>query len=170
MHKTRKKSLLTWEQDWVKAKDRFWSKVTKTDTCWLWIGTLQSKGYGHFLMGGRRQRAHRVVYRWAYGPIPEELLVEHKCRVRNCVRPEHLRLATNKQNMENLGLNRRSTSGVRNVVWVEANSKWKGVISHDGVRIYLGLFKDIKEAEAAVVAKRLELHTYNVDDRLDTAA
>lgn len=74
--------------------ERFWSKVNKTDGCWLWTGVHNGVGYGQFhLQGadGRRQRyAHRVAYEWQHGPIPDGMELDHLCRTPACVRPSHL--------------------------------------------------------------------------------
>lgn len=65
------------------------------DGCWLWTGNLQSGGYGHAMVGnGRGALAHRHVYELLVGPIPEGLHLDHLCRVRNCVRPDHLEPVT----------------------------------------------------------------------------
>jgi hypothetical protein len=79
---------------------RFWEKVFKTDTCWLWTGWLH-KGYGVMAINQDPVRAHRFSWELHYGPIPkgdEEICVLHKCDVPTCVRPEHLFLGTDKDN------------------------------------------------------------------------
>ncbi len=76
---------------------RFWQKVNKTDTCWLWFGAKNSDGYGYFRMGGRgvpMVRAHAWAYVTLVGSIPKGLQLDHLCRVRNCVRPDHLEPVT----------------------------------------------------------------------------
>lgn len=83
----------------VDPRVRFWEHVSKTETCWLWIGQ-RKKGYGYFRGG----RAHRLSYVWARGPVPIGLEIDHLCRVRSCVNPSHLEAVTPKEN------NRRSTS------------------------------------------------------------
>ena len=69
--------------------------------CWLWLGHLQ-RGYGRFEIGRRGQRqtflAHRFSYELHKGPIPEGLTLDHLCRVRCCVNPNHVEPVTNKEN------------------------------------------------------------------------
>ena len=79
------------------VEGRFWSNVDKTNSCWLWTGPRTVDGYGFFSLSNRgriEQRAHRVSWRWAFGPIPSGLLVCHACDVPLCVNPQHLFLGT----------------------------------------------------------------------------
>lgn len=69
---------------------RFWSYVDKSDGCWLWTGYTNPKGYGRFMLNGRQVQVHRFAYEAEVGPIPEGLEIDHLCRTRNCVRPDHL--------------------------------------------------------------------------------
>lgn len=86
-------------------EERFWSKVNKTDTCWLWTAQITPDGYGRFQVGSRKDGtsrgalAHRVAYELVVGPIPAGLQLDHLCRVRNCVRPDHLEPVTQEENM-----------------------------------------------------------------------
>jgi hypothetical protein len=81
----------------VPPLDRFFSKVEKTDTCWLWTGALR-RGYGDFSIGDHDMRAHRFAYETFRGPIPDGLVIDHLCRVRNCVNPDHLEPVTDAEN------------------------------------------------------------------------
>jgi len=93
---------------------RFWTKVEKTlDDCWLWTGA-KCFGYGTFQLDGKAQRAHRVIWLWTKGQIPERLLVCHKCDVRNCVNPEHLFLGTYLDNNRDRKEKGRGATGDRN--------------------------------------------------------
>lgn len=149
---------------------RFWSKVNKTETCWLWTGALTPKGYGNFSVGrGTTKRAHWWSYGLANGPLPKGKLVDHRCHVKHCVNPSHLRPVTNKQNLENrVGAASNSKSGVRGVCWYAARNKWLAYVTHHSKRIHVGYFIDLADAEQAVIAKRLELFTHNEVDRLAT--
>lgn len=67
--------------------------------CWLWTGTIERTGYGRFWLGGRQEIAHRASYALLIGPIPEGLTIDHLCRVRACVNPDHLEPVTLAENI-----------------------------------------------------------------------
>lgn len=78
--------------------ERFWPKVQKTDSCWMWTGGTNPHGYGRFWNGQRLVYAHRFVYELLVGPIPAGLDLDHLCRVHGCVNPEHLEPVTRREN------------------------------------------------------------------------
>lgn len=86
--------------------ERFLSKVdTAGDGCWEWIGARHRNGYGLFQAGRRSpanhavpEGAHRVAYRLFVGTIPENAVIDHLCRNRACVRPEHLEAVSSGEN------------------------------------------------------------------------
>jgi hypothetical protein len=92
----------------VSDVDRFMAWVSQSGPemrpglgpCWLWTGALTQKGYGQFSLGGVNWRAHRAAWHLFCGAIPAETpFVLHRCDLRACVRPDHLWLGTNQQNM-----------------------------------------------------------------------
>lgn len=148
------------------SEDRFWAKVAKGDGCWEWMGTRLEKGYGVFNIHPKMLKAHRLAFMWAKGAIPDGIHIDHICHNPSCVKPEHLRLATNKQNQENQkGPQARNRSGYRGVFWDKDRRKWGTLVTHRGRRIGAGHYADVEEANTAVVAKRNQLYTHNNPDR-----
>ena len=80
--------------------ERFWSKVQKTDECWIWTASRKFDGYGRFWYHGREILAHRFSWKLHNGIIPEGLNVLHKCDNPPCVRPNHLLLGTQYDNIQ----------------------------------------------------------------------
>ncbi len=87
---------------------RFWAKVEKTDSCWIWRGQLGGRGYGHTkrMIDGkiRAKPAHRLAWEMLIGPIPKGLSVLHECDNKLCVRPGpgHMHLGTHQENMREM--------------------------------------------------------------------
>ena len=77
---------------------RFWDKVEKTDSCWLWTGYRNEKGYGIFRVIGGVERAHRFSYLLHYGEIPAGKMILHSCDNPSCVNPSHLYAGTETDN------------------------------------------------------------------------
>ena len=79
--------------------DRFDAKFfVGKDGCWHWTASKNVGGYGIFRFEGHNQVAHRVSYRMFVGPIPEGLELDHLCRNRGCVNPDHLEPVTRIEN------------------------------------------------------------------------
>ena len=81
-------------------QERFWAKVEVTGFCWLWTGTVNPGGYGVFDTRNEiSPLAHRVAYTWLVAEIPEGLVLDHLCRIRRCVNPDHLEPITLLENI-----------------------------------------------------------------------
>jgi hypothetical protein len=76
--------------------EKVMSRVEMTPECWLWTGARNHYGYGIINI---QKKIHRVAYEHFLGPIPEALVIDHLCRVRHCVNPEHLEAVTFRENV-----------------------------------------------------------------------
>ena len=86
---------------------RFWRKVDRSRECWVWTGST-SAGYGSFNVNGPMVGAHRFAWEWANGPIPAGLRVLHHCDNPLCVRPAHLFVGTQLENMRDMSAKNRA--------------------------------------------------------------
>lgn len=77
---------------------RFWRRVEKTPTCWLWTGSKKHDGYGIFFTVKKQTTAHRFAYELLRGPIPNGCELDHLCRIRACVNPDHLEPVSHREN------------------------------------------------------------------------
>ena len=94
--------------------ERFWEKVDKSGECWLWTAHRNADGYG--MVGLERRgidRSHRVAWRLANGSIPAGMSVLHRCDNPGCVRPDHLFLGTQRDNIADMDAKGRSRKNPR---------------------------------------------------------
>jgi hypothetical protein len=83
-------------------EERFWKRVEKSDGCWLWIGCINSAGYGNVKWGELGvQETHRISWLLEYRYMPTELVL-HTCDIRPCVRPDHLFLGSHQDNSDDM--------------------------------------------------------------------
>lgn len=75
------------------------ANTDRAGDCWLWTAGRFASGYAQMRHNGTVSRVHRVSYELAYGPIPAGLVIDHLCRVKNCVRPDHLEAVTQQENL-----------------------------------------------------------------------
>lgn len=145
---------------------KFWERVDKSGGCWVWTAGTALSGYGVLRFDGKDQLAHRVSYTLHYGTIPSGLQIDHQCHNRRCVNPNHLRLATDALNRQNLsGAYRSSRSGVRGVSWNQRRKKWIAQASLGGKQNYLGGFDSQDEAEKVVTEWRRTHMPYSLMDQ-----
>jgi hypothetical protein len=77
--------------EWARFCDKF---QISENGCWIWIGGKSTQGYGQFTIQTKKIAAHRRNYCWAKGQIESGLFIDHLCRNRGCVNPEHLEAVT----------------------------------------------------------------------------
>jgi hypothetical protein len=108
------------------AADRFWEKVEKTPTCWIWTASRDPAGYGRF----EGAYPHRFAYQLLVGPIPAGLDLDHACRVRHCVNPSHLEPVTHRVNVlrgiSPMAINARKVICKRGHPFDETNTRRNG--------------------------------------------
>jgi len=95
-------------------EQRFWSKVNKTDDCWLWTGYCNTFGHGVIGMNNKLPFVHRLSWIFAGNTIPDGHVVRHKCRSKNCLNPAHLEIGTQAENMADMIRDGTSNKGIKN--------------------------------------------------------
>lgn len=100
--------------------------------CWLWIGAIDSNGYGVATNADNATRgAHRVVYELEVGPIPDGYTIHHRCYVRNCVNPAHLEPLTTEDNVSDVVKKCRFPQKP-NKTQREATARWRAGVCRKG--------------------------------------
>lgn len=94
---------------------RFWRRVEKSDGCWLWTGHRNRDGYGMIGLerSGGIERTHRLSWIFANGPIPAGMSVLHRCDMPACVRPDHLFIGTQADNIHDMDAKGRARKNPR---------------------------------------------------------
>lgn len=122
---------------WGTPEFRFWSHVTKTESCWLWTGFIGPGGYGAIRANGRTRTAHRLSWEINRGPIPRGLCVLHNCPggdTRHCVNPDHLWLGTHGDNNRDKQQKGRCPCGDQNGARLHPERRPRGT-SHGSAKL-----------------------------------
>lgn len=103
-----------------------WVEPVTESGCWLWLGALSGSGYGQYQSDGPTKMAHRTFYELYRGAIPPKMTIDHLCRVRCCVNPDHLEAVPNRTNVlrgiSHTAVNARKTHCVNGREFTESNT------------------------------------------------
>jgi hypothetical protein len=126
------------------------------ESCWEWQGARTKDGYGVYIpTKGNPHYAHRCAYERIHGPIPDGLLVCHKCDNPPCCNPDHLFLGTNKDNIDDRHRKGRTRTGVLRGA---ANPRAKFTIGE--VRVIRARLANGESRKA--IAKELDVHPESI--------
>ena len=105
-------------RDRERVESYFLKRIKKTETCWIWIGCVKKNGYGMAnIYDHPPDNAHRISYKLFKGDIPKGMQIDHLCRFKACVNPDHLEMVTQKEN------HRRNIGKIRKNPWTTTNGK-----------------------------------------------
>lgn len=146
--------------------ERFEEKYTPEPNtgCWLWLGSTTHDGYGTFSNNKRKggnELAHRAAYTLFLGPIPKGLQLDHLCRVRCCVNPQHMELVSGRENVSRgliSKLKENKTSKYVGVCWDKHNKCWRADIHILNKNKFIGTFRKEEDAAAAYQKALRELN------------
>ena len=148
--------------------ERFLSHIQVKDTgyktpCWLWTGSITKNGYGTFYAPRGQQRsccAHQWSYEYFVHIIPTKYTIDHLCRIRYCVHPEHLEATSHSINVlrgANSLLKPDKTSKYPGVHWCASHRRWRAMIRINTKQKILGEFIDEEAAYAAYIHTKEEI-------------
>lgn len=104
--------------------ERISPKFYISDTgCWVWTASKNNRGYATFKLRGVGVNTHRVTYAMFYGDVPAGLHIDHLCRTRNCVNPQHMEAVTHAENMRRAAPHNRKTHCKRGHEYTEGNTR-----------------------------------------------
>jgi hypothetical protein len=149
-------------------EEKILARVERQGDCLVWTKTVDNYGYGQFRRGpgGKLRRVHLLVADIVFPSIPPGREIDHSCRNRRCVNPSHLAFTTHAENMQNLGLDPRNTSGYRGVTFDKSRQKWLAQMTVAGVNRFLGRYNTPEEAAQAASQARAESMPNSDDARI----
>ena len=150
------KELLTYDP----ATGVFVWRVARKDRIGEKAGALNGFGHRQIRLNGKLYMAHRLAWLYVHGEWPKTNL-DHINGIPDDNRISNLRLATSKQNQENVKLRIDNASGHRGISWNANSQKWVARVQHYKKRICVGYFNTLTEAAEAVKIKRDQLYTHN---------
>lgn len=86
------------------AIERFYSQTIISNNCWEWTGHIMNAGYGALSTNSGTQLVHRYAYKQFIGEIPDKMTIDHLCKNKLCVNPDHLEIVTRTENIRRCGL------------------------------------------------------------------
>lgn len=154
-----------------KIYGRFWTKVVKTETCWIWSARITKNGYGQFKINYKSLLAHRVAWELinASENLLEKVCVLHKCDNRKCVNPKHLFLGTVKDNNRDRKQKDRSANGNRNgsrlypEKLIRGEKHWNAKLTEQDVKDIRTIYK-IGNVTQSFLAKKYGVYQTLISD------
>lgn len=134
---------------------RYWDRVNKTETCWLWTGAKSMQGRGTFTQSGRKRVAARYMYEAVFGPVQGKRLVHTVCGTKHCVNPRHLECITYTEfigrHRSPFGINARKTACQHGHPFDEVNtvSVAKGRVCRECRRLYNRKYRPLRKDKAS---------------------
>ena len=116
----------------LNSVDALQSRINKTDSCWVWHGAIADNGYSKVRFRNKHTSVHRVIYEHYKGKIPKGFQVDHLCKNKLCVNPEHLEAVTPAENT-------RRASKKANLLIVRIIKKLTGKIKQHEISGIFGL-------------------------------
>lgn len=141
--------------------ERFWERVSGGDGCWEWTGTINRGGYGMIAVRGTNATAHRTAWQMTVGPIPDGMLVCHRCDNPRCVRSDHLFLGTHADNSRDMASKGRAARGERHGARMRPGSRPRGE-RHPLAKLRESDVLDIRELAKRGVSQRAIAEKYGV--------